>query len=132
MRAPLRQPRVASDVDVVQEERATFLNRFNGDGWRNGGIPSAQARAAKRLLLIAVGFSPGKLAVGGIIPKVGAAGMEETAGELAERPDEMAGIAALESGPGKLQKKLLESLVRLRRVSAPRISTVNCQCAPFA
>jgi hypothetical protein len=117
---------------VVQEERATFLNRFNGDGWRNGWIPSAQARAAKRFGLIAVGFSPGKLAVGGIIPKVGAAGMEETASEDAERPDEMAGIAALKSGLGKLQKKLLERLVRLRRVPTPRISTVNCQCAPFA
>jgi hypothetical protein len=132
MRAGLRQPRVASDVDVVQEDWATFLNRFNGDGWRNRWITGAQARAAKRFGLIAVGFGASKLAVGGTIPKVGAAGMEEGASEDAERPDEMAGIAALESGLGKLQKKFLESLVRLRRVSAPRISTVNCQYAPFA
>jgi hypothetical protein len=128
----LRQPRVPGDIDVVQEERATFLNRFDGDRWRNGWIPCAQARAAKRFGLIAVRFSSSKLAVGGTIPKVDTACMEEAASEDAERPDEMAGITALESGLGKLQKKLLESLVRLRRVSAPRISTVNCQCAPFA
>jgi hypothetical protein len=55
--------------------------------------------------------------------------MEEGASEGAERPDELAGIVALESGPGKLQEKLLEGFVRLRRVAGPRISSVGCQCA---
>ena len=57
--------------------------------------------------------------------------MEEGASEGTERPDEVAGIAALKSGPGKLQEKLLEGLVRLRRVAGTRISGVGCQCAPI-
>jgi len=57
--------------------------------------------------------------------------MEEGASEGAEGPDKLAGIAALKSGPGKLQEKLLKSLVRLRRVPGPRISSMGCQCAPF-
>ena len=48
--------------------------------------------------------------------------MEEGASEGAEGTDELARIAALKSGPGKLQEKLLESLLRLRRVSELRIS----------
>jgi len=132
VRAAFGQPGVTSDVDVVEEERATFLYRFNGDGRGDGWITGAQAGTTKRLGMIALGFGSGELTVGGATPKVDVAGMEEGASEGAERPDEMAGIAALKSGPGKLQKKLLESVLRLRRVSGSRISGVNCQCAPFA
>src|SRR5208282_2973728 len=117
---------------VVEEERATFLHRFNGDRGRDGCITEPQPRATKRLGMIAFSFGSGQLAIGGVIPKVGAAGMEKGARQHAERPDEMAGIAALKSGPGKLLKKFLESLLRLRRVPGPRISAVNCQSAPFA
>jgi hypothetical protein len=126
------QPGVASHVDVVEEERATFLDCFNGDRWRNGWITGPQARASKRLGMIAVSFGSGELTVRGATPKVDVTGMEKGACEDAERPDEMVGIAALKGGLGKLQKKFLESLLRLRRVFAPRISGVNCQCAPFA
>jgi hypothetical protein len=82
--------------------------------------------------MFAVGFGSGEFTVGGATPKVDVAGMEEGASKGAKRPDEMAGIAALKSRPGKLQKKFLESLLRLRRVPGPRISAVNCQSAPFA
>ena len=58
--------------------------------------------------------------------------MEESTGEGAEGLDELAGIAALESGPGKLQEELLKSRVRLRRVPGLRISVIAGQCAPFA
>jgi hypothetical protein len=128
VRVAFGQPRVTGDVDVVEEEGAMPLNRFNGDGW----ITGAQAHATKGLGLVAVGFGSDELTVGGATPKVGAAGMEEGASEGGEGQDELAGIAALESGPGKLQEKLLESLVRLRRVAGTRISGVGCQWAPIA
>jgi len=128
MRVALGKPGVTGDVDVVEEEGATTPNRFHGDGW----IPGAQAYATKGLSLVAVGFGSDELTVGGATPKVGAAGMEEGASEGAEGQDELAGIAALKSGPGKLQEKLLESLLRLRRVPWLRISGVGFQRAPFA
>ena len=87
--------------------------------------------AAKGLGLVAIGFGADELAVGGAAPKVGAAGLEEGAREGAERADKLAGIAALKSGPGKLQEQLLESLVRLRRVLGARISSRSYQCAPL-
>ena len=58
--------------------------------------------------------------------------MEESARKGAEGLDELAGISALKRGAGKIQKKLLESLVRLRRVSGRRISNVGSQWAPIA
>jgi hypothetical protein len=126
MRVAFGQPGVTGDVDVVEEEGATPLNRFNGDGWTTG------AHVTKTLGMVAVGFGSDELTVGGTTPKVGAAGMEEGAGEGAEGQDELAGIAALESGPGKIAEKLLEGLLRLRRFVGPRISGVGCQWAPIA
>jgi hypothetical protein len=82
--------------------------------------------------LVAIGFSPDELTAGGAPPKVSAGGMEESASEGAEGADELAGIAALESGPGKLEEELLKSRVRLRRVPGLRISIIAGQCAPFA
>ena len=55
--------------------------------------------------MVAVGFSPYEFTIGGTAPKVGTAGVEERASEDAERQDELAGIAALKRGPGKLQEK---------------------------
>jgi len=113
---------------VVDEKRATLLNRIHGDGC----ITGAPADATKGLRPVSVGFGSHKFTGGRVTPKVSAAGMEEGASQGAEGPDELAGIAALKGGPGKLQEKLLESLLRLRRVLGPRISGIGCQCAPFA
>jgi hypothetical protein len=132
MRVAFGQPGVMGDGNVVEEEGATPLNRFNSDGWGDRWITSAQAQATKGLGVVAVGFGSDELTVGGATPKVGAAGMEEGASEGAEGQDELAGIAALESGPGKLLEKLLENLLRLRRFAGPRISCVGCQCTPLA
>lgn len=82
--------------------------------------------------MVAVGFGSDEFTVWGTTPKVGTAGVEKNASEGAKRQDELAGIAALKSGPGKLQEKLLESLVRLRRVAGNRISGVSYQCAPIS
>src|SRR6202521_3606264 len=108
---------------MVDEKGATLLNRIHGDG----RITGAPADATKGLGLVGVGLCSDELTVGGATPKVRAAGMEEGASEGAERPDELAGIGALKSGPGKLQEKLLEGLVRLRRVAGTRVSGVGCQ-----
>jgi hypothetical protein len=113
---------------VIDEKGAPLLHRIHGDR----RITGAPADAEKGVGLIGVGFGSDEFAVGRATPKVGAAGMEEGAGEGAERSDELAGIAALKSGAGKLQEKLLEGLVRLRRVSRLGISGVGCQWAPIA
>ena len=122
------QPAITGGVDVVEEEGTTPLNRLSGDRW----ITGAQTSATKGLGLVAIGFGPYELTAGGATPKVSAAGMEESTSEGAEGADELAGITALKSGPGKLQEKLLKCLVRLRRVAGLRISVIACQCAPFA
>jgi len=101
------------------------VNCLKGEGY----IAGTQAHATKALGLVALGFGSDEFPVEGAAPKIGAAGMEEGASEGAEGPDELAGIAALKSGPGKLQEKLLEGLVRLRRVAGLRISGVGCQYA---
>src|SRR5208282_5843345 len=111
-RSVFGQPAVTGGVDVVEEEGATPLNRLHGDGW----ITGAQVNATKGLGLVAIGFGTDKLTVGGATPKVSAAGMEEGTSQGAEGTDELAGIAALKDGPGKLEEKLLKSLVRVRRV----------------
>jgi len=58
--------------------------------------------------------------------------MEVGTSEGTKGPDKLAGIAVVKSGPGKLQEKLLESFVRLRRVAGTRISGVGSQCATIA
>jgi len=113
---------------VINKKGAPLLHRIHGDGC----ITGAPADATKGLGLIGVGFGSDEFKIGGATPEVGAAGMEEGTGKCAEGPDELAGIAALKSGPGKLQEKFLESLVRLRRFAGPRISVVGCQWSPFA
>ena len=119
----LGQPRVPGHIEVIDEKGTTLLNRIHGDGC----IAGAPADATKGLGLIGVCLCSDELTVGGATPKVGAAGTEESASEGAEGPDELAGIGALKSGPGKLQEKLLEGLVRLRRVAGTRVSGVGCQ-----
>jgi hypothetical protein len=117
------QPGVPGHVEMIDEKGAPPLNRIHG----NRCITSPPADATKGLGLIGVGFCSDELTVGGATPKVGSAGTEEGASEGAEGPDEMGGLGALKSGPGKLQEKLLEGLVRLRRVAGTRVSGVGCQ-----
>jgi hypothetical protein len=82
--------------------------------------------------MVAVGFSPYEIAIGGATPKICATGMEECACEGTEGLDELAGIAAVKRSAGEIQKKLLESLVRLRRVTQDRIAGMSSQWAPIA
>ena len=123
MRVAFGQPRVPGHVEVIDEKSTTLLNRIHGDGC----IAGAPTDATKGLGLVGVGLSSDELTVGGATPKISAARMKEGASEGAEGPDELAGIGALKSGPGKLQEKLLEGLVRLRRVAGTRVSGVGCQ-----
>ena len=123
MRVAFGQPGVPGHVEMIDKKGATPLNRIHGDRC----ITGPPADATKGLGLISVGLCSDELTVGGATPKVGAASMEEGASMGAEGPDQLAGIGALKSGPGKLQEKLLERLVRLRRIAGTRFSGVGCQ-----
>ena len=123
MRVAFGQPRVTRHVEMIDEKGTTLLDRIHGDR----RITGAPADATKGLGLVGVGLGSDELTVSGAAPKVGAGGMEEGASEGAEGPDEVAGIGALKGGTGKLQEKLLERLVRLRRVAGTRFSGVGCQ-----
>jgi hypothetical protein len=125
MRVAFGQPRVTRPVEMIDEKGTTLLDRIHGDR----RITGAPADAAKGLGLVGVGVGlcSDEPTVRGATPKVGAAGLEEGASEGAKGPDELAGIGALKSGPGKLLEKLLEGLVRLRRVAGTRFSGVGCQ-----
>jgi hypothetical protein len=115
---------------MTDKQWTMFLHRIHG----NRRIARFCAKSAKGVGFISldVGFGADEFAVGSTTPVVGAAGMEKAAGQSAERSDELALIAALKSGSRKLQKKLLESLVRLRRGTGTRVSGVGSQCPPIA
>lgn len=81
---------------------------------------------------VAVGFGSDEVTVGGTTPKVSAAGMKEKPGDRAKRADELAGGGALKGGAGKFHKKLVESLVRVRRAGVGRVFGVGRQWAPIA
>jgi hypothetical protein len=121
------EPGMARGIELIDEKGATLLHRIQG----NGGIAGAPANATEGLDLRAIGFGSDEFAVGGKPPKISAASVKIGAGESAKRQDELTGIVVVKCGPGKLQEKLLESLVRVRRVAGTRISGVGCQCAPM-
>lgn len=128
MRVAFGQPRVTRHVEMIDEKGTTLLDRIHG----NRRITGAPADAAKGLHAVSIGLCSDQLTVDRATPKVGSAGLEEGASKGAKGPDQLAGIGALKSGPGKLQEKLLECLVRLRRIARTRFSAVDCQCAPIA
>jgi hypothetical protein len=111
---------------VIDKEGAAPFHRIHG----NRHIPGAPADACKGIGIIGVGFGSNQFTFGGTAPIIGSAGLEKAAGKYAKGTDELARIAALKSGPGKLQKKLLESLLRLRRAIWTRISGVAYQSTP--
>jgi len=127
MRMTFGQPGITSDVEMVDEERVALVNRFPGDR----GITRPKASTTKRFGLVAVGFGSNQFIVGRVTPEIGAAGMKEGARQGTKRPNELAGLAALESSARKLQEQLLEILFRLRRVPQPRVSSGSCQRTPF-
>ena len=128
MRVKFGQPRVPGHVEVIDEKGTTLLNRIHGDRC----ITGAPTDATKGLGLDGIGLRSDELTVRGATPKVGSARLKEGASTGAKGPDQVARIGALKRGPGKLQEKLLERLVRLRRIAGTRFSAVGCQCAPIA
>ena len=119
------EPRIAADIEMINEKRAALLHHIHGDGY----IACAPTDATKRLCLGGIGFGADEFPVGKA-PEIGATGAEEGAGKSAERREELARLAAVKSGSGKFEEKLLKSLFRLRRVASARISGMGCQCAP--
>ena len=122
------QPGVVGDVEAIDKKRAAFLHCIQC----NRGITGAAAEATKRCGVIGVGLSSNEIAVGGQAPKIGAGGMEVGASSGAERLDELVGIAVLKRIARKIEEKLLESLVRVRRVAGTRVSGWVSQCALIA
>ena len=119
------EPRIAADIEMIDEKWAALLHHIHGDGY----IASAPSDATKRLCLDCIGFGTDEFPVDKV-PEIGATGAEEDAGKGAERREELARFAAVKSGSGKFEEKLLKSLFRLRRVATARISSMGCQCAP--
>jgi hypothetical protein len=117
---------------VVEEDGAALLDGLHGDRRGDGFIAGAEACATKGAGLVAIGFGAKQIAVGTASPKVSCAGLKEDARLCAEGTDELAGIGALKSGTGKLEKKFLERIVRLRQVAGTRIRRMGVQWAPFA
>jgi hypothetical protein len=120
------QPGISSNVKLIDETGLTLQHCVK----RNGAVAGATADATKRVSPVASGFRANEFTIGGKTPVVGAFGVKVGASEGAKRAEELAGIMVLKSGAGKLQEKLLESLVRMRRNRGPRISGVGCQCSP--
>jgi len=108
---------------LIHEKRAPLVERVHGDR----RITGATADASKGLGIGAVGLGSDKFTFRREAPEVCAAAMEVGASEGAEGTDELSGIGVMKSGARKLQQKLLESLVRLRRVAGTRVSGVSCQ-----
>jgi hypothetical protein len=127
MRAARCQPGITRGIEVIHKEGAALFDRIHGQ--RN--ISGAPANAAKRVRVHRVSFRPNQLAIGGTAPIICAAGPEKDSAEPTKRPNQLAGIAALKSSPGKLQEKPLEGFLRLRRVIWIRNSGVACQDAPI-
>jgi hypothetical protein len=108
------EPWIAHNVEVIDEKRTTLLHCLHGDR----GVAGASADATKRFSMIGVGFCSDQIPVGGAAPEIGATGVKEGASQGTERRNELAGLGAVESGPGKFEEKLVERLLILRRLAA--------------
>ena len=111
-------PGITGHVEVIDEERAALLHRVHGDR----SIAWAPAGAAKGAGMIGIGFGADQFAVCRQVPEISSAGVKENASEGAEGADELGRVAAFKSGAGKLKKKPLERLLKLRRWRHSRIS----------
>jgi len=112
---------------MIYKKSAPFLDRVHG----NRRIAGAPADATERPCLFGVRLCAGKFTIRRPGPKVGTRRPKKSSGERAERLNELTCIAALEGSPGKIEEKLLESLVRVRRALPLRVSHVADQSAPF-
>jgi len=95
----LGYPGIARYVEVIDEERATFLHCIQGDGC----ITGAPADAAKGLYVVSVGLGADELSVGRQLPKICSAGLKKNASQSAEGTDELGGLGAFKCGAGKLE-----------------------------
>ncbi len=99
---------------MIDEEGTPLLYGLDG----NRGIAGAPAGATKRCGVVIVSFGADQIAVGSTAPEVSATGVKVSAGQGAERSDEVAWIVAVKSGTGKFEEKFMERLLRLRRIGA--------------
>lgn len=90
----------------------------------------SQTQEAGRLMPVRLGSH--KFAFGSASPEVRTAGAQENPRQLAEREDKLVGIFVLEGSLGKIEDKLVERLVTMRRRFRLVISQLRCQSAPAA
>jgi hypothetical protein len=108
---------------VIDKEGAALFHRIHG----KRDIPTAPPYAAKSFGVLGVRLRSNQFAIGGTRPIIGPTGPEKGTTDDAKSTDQLARIAALKSGPGERQKKLLKRRLRLRRFIQSRISWVACQ-----
>jgi hypothetical protein len=79
---------------------------------------------------MAVSFSSGHFTVCREAPKINATAAEESPRQPAKRQNELAAIAALESGSREFEEQFLKPVLRMRRRFEAGISQDGCQGAP--
>ena len=122
VRVARHYPRITGGIEVIDKEGAALFHRIHG---KRGA--TAPAYAAKRFGVLGVRLRSDQLAIGGTRPVISSTGPKKGTADDTKRADQLAGIAALKSRPGKRQKKLLKRRLRLRRFIRGRISWVACQ-----
>lgn len=80
---------------------------------------------------MAVGFRSKQFSLRYTTPEICPAGTKEAARKLAERTDQVDGVAGLESGAREFEKKLLKRLLRMRLRPEAGMSDTGCQATPF-
>jgi hypothetical protein len=93
------EPRIAADIEMIDEKWAALLHHIHGDGY----IAGTPSDATKRLCLGSIGFGTDEFPIDEA-PEIGTTGAEEGAGKSAERREELARLAAVKSGPGKFEE----------------------------
>ena len=68
--------------------------------------------------MIVVGFGSNQIAIGRTAPEVSATRVKVSASQRAKRSDEVAWFVTVKSSTGKFEEKLVERLLRLRRIGA--------------
>jgi hypothetical protein len=112
---------------MIYKKGAPLPDRVHGDR----SIARAPADSAEGIGLFSISFGASQFTVRRPTPKIGTGGLKKRSSECAERPNQLTCIAALEGSPGKIEEKLLESLVRVRRALLGRVSRMADQSAPF-
>ena len=125
-RLKFRKLRIAKRINRLQRNRFLPLDRF----LRNGRIPAPGTNAGETCSLMTIRLASYKFSVGSRTPEIRSSCGKKRSSETTCRKDEIVWIDVLEGSSRKVEKKLLERLLRLRRRVGPVISNGRCQSTP--